>query len=434
MSNPRIYIVIGTFLPLVGGAEKQALLQGKSMRQRGFEATILTLRHDTKWPAYELIDGVPIVRVAGRMLGHREKLPHLLRQVCYVLALLILGWRLWFHRDRYEILHVYQISLLALIAACVCRLVSKPLIIGVRCAGVEKGSRQYHRASLMAGQLDPAAPWLRIEEAIHADGDMETLERLGKQVTRFTRAVIEHIQAVLVVLSPGMSGYLAERDMASKNMLLLPNGIDTTRFLPPAPDRACARKAHIVICVARLRYQKGVDVLLHAWSLVQAQVPGAQLRIVGDGPLQAQLMRIAHALALTSSVQFVGLQQDIISQLHEAGIAVLPSRWEGMPNALLEAMACGLPCVATQVSGNKDLIQQHINGLLVKPEDAQELARALIYLLRNPELAQQYGQAGRALVENNYALTPIMDSYAWLYKSVVTCTGQAIEQQEYTPC
>lgn len=434
MSNPRLYIAIGSFLPLVGGAEKQAFLQGKSMRQRGFETTILTLRHDAQWPAYELIDGVPVVRVAGRLLRYRKKLPRLLQRACYALAMLTLGWRLWLHRGRYDVLHIYQVSLLALIAACVSRLASKPLIIAMRCTGVERHDRPYQANSLMAGRLDPTAPWLQIEEAIRTNGDLETLQRLGKPFVRLTRTVIERTQAVLVVLSPAMSSYLAERDMASNNMLLIPNGVDITRFSPPVSDRTGVRKAHVVICVARLRYQKGIDVLLHAWSLVQEQVPGAQLRIVGDGPLQPQLMHLAHALGLTNSVQFMGLQQNIIPQLHEAGIAVLPSRWEGMPNALLEAMACGLPCVATRVSGNKDLVQHHINGLLVEPEDVQELARALVYLLHNPVLARQYGQAARALVENNYTLASVMDSYAWLYKNLTTSTCQTPDIQEYALC
>src|SRR5216683_7839402 len=105
VNNPRIYIAIPTFLPLVGGAEKQALAQGRSLRERGYEATIITLHYDRKWPQQEVIEGVPVIRVAGRLLGDRERLPGLLRKVLYLIAMLVLGWALWQHRRRYDLLH-----------------------------------------------------------------------------------------------------------------------------------------------------------------------------------------------------------------------------------------------------------------------------------------------------------------------------------------
>ena len=151
MSNPRIYIAIGTFHPLVGGAERQALLQGRALRERGYDATIVTLRHNRAWPKHdavegvpvyfqttlthiEPVEGVPVVRVAGMVLGGRENLPTPLRRLAYLLGVLILGWALWWRRQSYDILHVYQLNLLILPAALVSGFVSKPLIVALRCA------------------------------------------------------------------------------------------------------------------------------------------------------------------------------------------------------------------------------------------------------------------------------------------------------------
>jgi glycosyltransferase involved in cell wall biosynthesis len=176
-----------------------------------------------------------------------------------------------------------------------------------------------------------------------------------------------------------------------------------------------------------LAYQKGVDVLLQAWRMVQQESPQARLIIVGIGPLQAQLEHLAKALDIQDSVEFAGFQHDVAAQLHRGSLAVLPSRFEGMPNVVLEAMACGLPCVSTHVSGSEDIIQHGVNGLLVEPEDYQSLAEALLTLLRDPALAQKYGSAARATIEKHYSLERITDMYVELYERIVGRRSQVAE-------
>jgi glycosyltransferase involved in cell wall biosynthesis len=152
---------------------------------------------------------------------------------------------------------------------------------------------------------------------------------------------------------------------------------------------------------------------------VHEQIIQARLIIVGNGDIQIQLERMAKALGITDSVEFAGLQSDIPAQLHRGGLAVLSSRTEGMPNALLEAMACGLPCVATRVSGSEDIIQHGVNGLLVESEDYQGMAQALLTLLSDPVLAQKYGQAARATIEKHYSLEHVTDKYVELYQNML---------------
>ncbi len=215
-----------------------------------------------------------------------------------------------------------------------------------------------------------------------------------------------------------MKGYLATHDFHLPGVQLIPNGVDITRFNPIHATTPIDERAYVVVCISKLRYEKGIDVLLQAWQMVHEQAPQAQLIIVGSGYLQTQLECMAKALGTAASVEFAGLQSDVPAQLHRGGLAVLPSRWEGMPNALLEAMACGLPCVATRVSGSEELLQHGVNGLLVEPEDYQGLAQALLTLLHNPVLAQKYGQAARETVERHYSLDRIMDRYVELYQRI----------------
>jgi glycosyltransferase involved in cell wall biosynthesis len=418
VSNPRIYIAISTFLPLIGGAEMQALAQGRSLHERGYDATIITFRHERSWQSREVIEGVPVIRVAGTMLGGREKLPRLLQKLLYLVALLTMSWTLWRQRRHYDILHVYQFSSLALLAALVSRLTGKPIIIAIRSAGSGKTIKSSNEVSLVAGPLDITLPWLKVDGRTWVESDLEGLERMGKLFVRFTRSLLYRTDAVLVVLSSRMKGYLAAHDFHLPHTQLIPNGVDASRFSPTI-DTSIDERAQVVMCVSKLRYEKGIDVLLQAWRLVHEQVPQAHLIIVGNGPLQFQLECMVQTLGIAGSVEFAGLQSDIPAQLHRGKLAVLPSRWEGMPNALLEAMACGSACVATRVSGSEDIIEHGVNGLLVEPGDYEGMAQALLTLLRDPALAQKYGQAARATIEKHYSFEHIMDRYIELYQRIM---------------
>src|SRR5947209_9134725 len=129
VNNLRIYMPITTFYPLIGGTEKQALIKGQSLIERGYQVTIITFRHDRTWLKHEMVEGVPVMRIAGTLVGNRQKLPRLLQRLLYGVALLMMGWTLWRHRRNYDLLQVYQLTLLALPVALVCRLTGKPMLI-----------------------------------------------------------------------------------------------------------------------------------------------------------------------------------------------------------------------------------------------------------------------------------------------------------------
>jgi glycosyltransferase involved in cell wall biosynthesis len=422
VTKPRIHILIATFHPQVGGAERQALMQGQELRARGYDATIVTLRHDRSWPQHEVIEGLPVVRIAGAFLGGRQRLPAPLRKLAYLLGVLGTGWALWRRRHRYDLVHVYQLNLVTLPAACVCALIGKPLIVAMRCADsghVTVGSSP-HRKSVHpflrgARQTDPH------EERDQSSGDLEVLEHLGKPVVRLSRFLLRRAGAVIVVLSSRMKADLAAHGFHLAPVRVIPNGVDLRRFRPAYAEAPTAERAYTVLFVGRLAYQKGVDVLLHAWRIVREQLPESEqprLAIVGTGPRQAQLEQLAATLDIVDSVEFAGLQRDVVAWLSRSDVLVLPSRWEGMPNAVLEAMASGLPCIATRVSGSEDIIQHGANGLLVAPDDPEELAGALLSLLRDPALGLQYGRAARATVEEYYSLGHVLDVYLALYQGL----------------
>ena len=144
-----------------------------------------------------------------------------------------------------------------------------------------------------------------------------------------------------------------------------------------------------------------------------------KLTIVGDGPDESLLRNMAKDLGIMENVAFKGRQEDIVSELMRTDIFVLPSLSEGMSNVLLEAMACGLPVVATSVGGNGDLITDGLNGILVPPKDSESLAIALVDLINNEDSTRRLGEEARKTVEINYSINRIVDAYVDLYTRLV---------------
>ena len=422
-NKPRICIAIASFYPSVGGAETQTLAQCQYLREQGYEVQVVTLRHKLEWLSREPIRGVPVRRVGGLFLGKRATMPRLLKQLMYLFAILDMSWTLWRERKNYDLLQLCQFSILALPFGLVCRLAGKPMTIVVISSGRDKDRKTRSTgATLIAGPLDPNTSWLKVDGYTWIDGDLANVKSAGERVARLTHSILKSIGAVVIVLSTRMKNYVQSNGFDLPGMQLVPNGVDMSRF-HPAPDHPSEERAKTVVCVSKLRYEKGIDVLLQAWRLVHEQVPDARLVIIGDGPIQRQLQQMADALDITSSVEFAGLQRDVPAQLHRGAIGVLPSRWEGMPNALLEAMASGLACVATRVSGSEDIIQSGVNGQLVEPEDYEEMASALLQLLRDPALTEKYGKAARATIEQHYTLEQVMGMYTTIYHRLTTSGG-----------
>ncbi|MFI0541760.1 glycosyltransferase [Streptomyces sp. WSLK1-3] len=203
---------------------------------------------------------------------------------------------------------------------------------------------------------------------------------------------------------------------------VIPNGIDTERFRPAAADTVRARllpevdpAAPLVVCVGRLCRQKGQDVLLRAWDAVLRQVPAARLVLVGDGPERDRLRDAA-----PGSVLFAGAVADAVPWYRAADLLVLPSRWEGMALAPLEAMACGRPVVVTDVDGARESLPPALAPrCLVPPENAAALADAVAALLRDPSLRESLGHQGRRHVLSTHDVRHTSEAVAGLYRDLL---------------
>jgi L-malate glycosyltransferase len=207
---------------------------------------------------------------------------------------------------------------------------------------------------------------------------------------------------------------------------VIENGVDTGRFQRNLAGGARVRHelgiddgAPVVGTVAVFRRQKRLDVWLAAAARIADVVPGARFILVGDGPERQALAALGARLTLTGRLHFVGLRIDVRDYLSAMDVFVSSSAYEGMPVAMLEAMACGLPVVATRVAGNIDVVDDGATGLLVDEGDPDALARSAIAALQ-PGAASVLGENARRVAEQRFSTARMSAELADVYRSVVS--------------
>jgi len=219
---------------------------------------------------------------------------------------------------------------------------------------------------------------------------------MGRELAVLHRLALPAILSIwrqsegLIANSPGLIA-LARRTWPAAPIELIPNGIDLEHFRPPDRRRP-AHPLHL-LSVGRLASQKGVIYLLRALAQTQSS---ACLRVLGDGPERARLERMANDLGLSRRVEFAGWapREDLPRHYAWADAFVLPSLDEGMPNVVLEALACGLPVIGTDVAGTRDLVHSE-TGILVPPADSRALAAAIDRLASDGDLVTSFGTTSR---------------------------------------
>jgi glycosyltransferase involved in cell wall biosynthesis len=419
----RICFVSFMFSPVIGGAEVRTEKQARQLQSLGHDVTILTLRYNKQWKQEEELAGLPIIRVGGLFRLNGQLRVGRLGHIALDINMFLLLWRM---RHTYDIIHVFQISPLAAVAALIGKLTHTPVVISSQCAMTDKEQQRYAQQDItLMNDTLPMMDLMKVDGRHLITSDISVLPRTaigGKTMLNFLRTSEAYFQA----LSTRSKINLVEQGFQADHIVHIPGSVHTEKFQPA--DGRQYDQTHLerdIICVARLEYSKGIDVLLHAWAQLMHS-PATwhshlkpRLRIVGSGILLPQLEHIATALDILDTVEFLGLRTDILSLLQQSWGFVLPSRWEGMPNALLEGMACGLPCIATRVSGSEDIITSGLNGILVKPEQSAELALALRHIIEDTNLAQQLGKAARTTIIHDYQLSNIVNQYLALYKQLI---------------
>ncbi len=233
------------------------------------------------------------------------------------------------------------------------------------------------------------------------------------------RALSARTQTVINVSASQEREGIALGLFAAEQSVVVPNGIDVKALdalVTDGPDEigSTAPRAAVVGTVARFDAVKGLDVLLRAIR----RVPGVTLVLVGGGAEEARLRAETAALGLADRVRFLGIVDGAPRLFRDWTLFVSASRREGLPLAILEAMACRLPVVASDVAGHREVVVPETTGLLVPPDDPAALASAIARLVADPALGRRMGDAGRARVVDNFDIGPMVNALSAVYRAV----------------
>jgi len=352
MSAPlRVLYVVGNFV--AGGAERHLIELWRRLDRRRFDVTLPCFRREGAfleeaeslgWPVHELAVGRRVYDATG--LAGLARLVHLVREV------------------RPQVVHGYLFGP-NLFAALAGRLAGVPaVVVAKRNVDAFETPRQ-----------------VRAQRVAH---------RLATHVTAVSEAAADSVVALGVPRA---------------RITVIPNGVDAARFVPPGPREEARRAlgadaAPLVGSVGCLAARKDYGTLLEALRLLADRGLAFRAALVGDGPAREVLEAHAAALGLTNRIRFLGERVDVDRLLAGMDVFVLSSREEGIPNALLEAMAAGRACVATAVGGTPEVLRDGETGWLVPPGEPAALADAIEQALTRPDEARRRGAAaGRAARE-----------------------------------
>ncbi|MGA3031801.1 MAG: glycosyltransferase [Terracidiphilus sp.] len=356
-------------LDRIAGAERQAMQLAKGLCHRGWRVTVVALSGEGKAARDELhAGGVEFVT-----LGMRKGLADLR------------GWiRLsrWLWREHPDVVHAHL-----------------------------------PQAAWLARWSRALAPMRVLVDTVHTSFTGKAGRRLGYALSRWWP------DRVTAVSRAAAHAHIGKGMVSEKNLTVLPNGIDIDEWRPDAEVRAEVRHAmgltddFLWLAVGRLEAVKDYPTLLKALTFVPQL---GRLVILGEGPLRGELTQLAAQLGLEHRVHFIGFQKDVRRWMQAADGLVLASRYEGLPMVLLEAGACGLPCVATAVAGTREVVINGETGWLACAEGVDALAAVVSRMMRMP-LAERYamGQRARHSVIERFSMESVLDRWERLYAELL---------------
>lgn len=293
-----------------------------------------------------------------------------------------------------------------------------------------------HTRNLAALEVQPAAWLAGVPVRIHGEhgrdvGDVDGSNRAYQRVRRLVRPFVQHY----VALSRDLQQYLVDKvHVPPARITQIYNGVDTQRFHPaadgPAPIDGCPfdpARHWIVGTVGRMQAVKDQPTLARAFVRALEQQPALRARVrlvlVGEGPLKAECEAVLDAAGVRDLAWLPGERADVPAVMRGLHAFALPSLAEGISNTILEAMASGVPVLATAVGGNGDLVEEGATGSLVPPADVAAMARRLVALADGPARAAAMGRAGRAATEVRFSLRAMVDAYQRVYDRELAAAG-----------
>jgi glycosyltransferase involved in cell wall biosynthesis len=375
-------MLISRFYPIIGGSEGSLLGLSKKLLKWDVNLFVLTERWRSEHRVCDVIEGVPVYRLSLVR-------PNWLRGISHVfLVFVFLFWK----TRQYDLIHTYSNVALGSVGTLVGKLLGKRVVCNIATGG-------------------------------------KILRLRKRALGRILIAILGRADAV-VALSNEIKNELDTVGISDAKVRLIPNGADTSLYRPLSPEEKQRKKRQlkvshhlIVLFVGRLVYRKGVDVLLKAWKRIAPDHPEMHLYIAGSGFLQPdsnehELKEYVTENHLEKSVTFLGNIRNVHEFLQVADIFVMPSRQEGMPNVLLQAMSSSLPVIATNIGGVTDLVSNDVDGIICPVDDPKALAEKILDLKEDSEFAKTLGENARRSVEEKYSWERNHRGYVKVYLDV----------------
>jgi glycosyltransferase involved in cell wall biosynthesis len=378
-------LVCQTYFPVLGGSEIEAQRVCSALIRRGHRVTVVCAGGDPMPAVQDWIDpqGVPVRIYARRRDG-------VLKNVIYAVRVAMM---LIVERRNYQFVYFLMQGLHLAIGLPVAQLLKKPILMKIA------GSGEVPRMSR---------------------------SRIGRLELRW---LIRWAKKILI-LNEGMRQEATDCGIPPQRLLLMPNPVDANEFSPASPDEQSElrerfgfpQSAPIVMYSGRLAPEKGIPTLLEAFSMVLRRAPEVILALVGDGSARSALEERAKQLGLNEhNVRFIGRVNpgDVSLWLKIATLFTLVSPSEGFPCALEEAMSTGIASVATDIPGNRQLVENGVHSILTPIGDAKKVADSIVILLKDSLLRKRMALAARAHILANYSTERVVDLYENLFKDIV---------------
>ena len=375
----KLLVFCYEFPPIGAGAGNAVYHLAREWVKLGHEVTVVTSRFENL-PREDEKEGIRVIRVpVGRKFPFKGRV----REMLLYMVETVLGADKYFRRHRPDLCLVFMTLPGGLAPLCLKMRHGVPFITHIRggdVPGFDPGSLRFYHF---------------------------LLKFLIGWMWRKSRAVIAN--------SRGLAK-LAEGSVPSVRVLTIPNGVDSSFFMPPE-NSAKAGKLKILFAGRFVDSQKNISMLLWAAS----RFPEAELVLVGDGPDKARLAASARRLGLGERVHFPGWLkgEDLLAVYQSADVYVSASRWEGMPNTVLEAMAVGLPLLLSRVAGHEELVEEGRNGFLFDASDERKFLEGMSRLLGDADLWNQMGRAGRAAAVQRHDWARLARAHLEIYRAHV---------------
>lgn len=395
MAVAEICILTETFHPVTGGGETQALALASGFSRMGHEVCVVTRRHDKTLPKSGLLEGVRIFRVAPSGTGQLRK---------WALLITVLG-SLISHRNSYSYIIVSGYRILGIPAMLVAILLGKKTILKADNMGEMSG--EYFRDGLAKIGLRPDSFPVRV-------------------FLYLRNALLKRCRTFIAISSPVLHE-LEAHGVAGNAIVQIPNSVDTERFCPVSEAGkyeirkalGIREEAFIVTYTGRLVDYKGLPLLLRVWREVHAGFGECRLLLVGSGGLdmhncETGLRDFVKEHGMDDCVTFVGSVGDVQTYLQASDVFVLPTEREAFGISLIEAMACGIPVIASRVGGIPDILQDNVNGCLVSSGGFQQLRDSLGRLFDDEELRKRLGCRARDTVMQRFSQQAVLERYLQL--------------------